>query len=324
VAALLCAFYPKFPTHSCDNRYHLQAFRHLYVLAVEPRVLVPRSSDSGEIMRCEVEVQWADQPQCANQPQFSGLRLETRGPVLLPALSLLSSVSVSDSSYWSTVFRRSDSRGWQAFTDLLHSGGDLTVKKKPGARLSPSLQWSLGSDQLRQLQLSSEQSQTFLSLYLADCPKHWEASLQCLLSACLATSTPGLLSVWTSLLSPQATLHTSHSSLLAADILSIINIARHFKGPGSLSSHQTELALSLCQSLSQSRGELSSLLREYLAGQAPLHLQSTSTRQLLASSLTLNSLPSTRQDLSVRHNPLRLSGLLRNSLTPASLFRIIQ
>ncbi len=37
VAAMLAAFYPKFPTHSSDNRYHLQAFRHLYVLAAEPR-----------------------------------------------------------------------------------------------------------------------------------------------------------------------------------------------------------------------------------------------------------------------------------------------
>ncbi len=37
VAAMLCAFYPKFPTHSNDNRYHLQALRHLYVLAAEPR-----------------------------------------------------------------------------------------------------------------------------------------------------------------------------------------------------------------------------------------------------------------------------------------------
>ncbi|KAF2987790.1 hypothetical protein EK904_015203 [Melospiza melodia maxima] len=41
IAALLCALYPHFPVHSTDNRYHLQALRHLYVLAAEPRLLTP-------------------------------------------------------------------------------------------------------------------------------------------------------------------------------------------------------------------------------------------------------------------------------------------
>ena len=33
VAALLIALFPRFPATSADNRCHLQAFRHLYVLA---------------------------------------------------------------------------------------------------------------------------------------------------------------------------------------------------------------------------------------------------------------------------------------------------
>lgn len=49
IAALVCALFPKFPTHSNDNRYHLQAFRHLYVLAVEPRIFLPRDIDSGKL-----------------------------------------------------------------------------------------------------------------------------------------------------------------------------------------------------------------------------------------------------------------------------------
>ena len=35
VAALLASIFPRFPLGSSDNRYHLQAFRHLYVLAAE-------------------------------------------------------------------------------------------------------------------------------------------------------------------------------------------------------------------------------------------------------------------------------------------------
>ena len=221
VAVLLCAFYPKFPTHSCDNRYHLQAFRHLYVLAVEPRVVVPRSSDSGEIISCKVELQYAD------QPQYSAIRLDVKGPLLLPSLSLLTSVSVSDSSYWRTEFRKSDLKGWETLTSLLQTGGNLTVKRKPGAKLSPSLQWSLGQDQVNQLAVSTAQTNTFLSTYLTDCPAHWVSTLQCILSVSLASSTPSLLSVWTSLLAPQANPLSSH---LAAEILNIITIARNYKG----------------------------------------------------------------------------------------------
>jgi anaphase-promoting complex subunit 1 len=39
IAALLCATYPIFPSSPSDNRYHLQALRHFYVLAIETRLL---------------------------------------------------------------------------------------------------------------------------------------------------------------------------------------------------------------------------------------------------------------------------------------------
>ena len=54
VAALVCTLYPKFPNSSTDNRYHLQALRHLYVLAAEPRVLVTRDVRTGQA--CSVSV----------------------------------------------------------------------------------------------------------------------------------------------------------------------------------------------------------------------------------------------------------------------------
>ena len=37
-------------------RYHLQAFRHLYVLAAEPRVLVPREVDTKKACYVPLEV----------------------------------------------------------------------------------------------------------------------------------------------------------------------------------------------------------------------------------------------------------------------------
>ncbi len=39
IASLICSLYPQFPNASNDNRYHLQAFRHLYVLAAEERCI---------------------------------------------------------------------------------------------------------------------------------------------------------------------------------------------------------------------------------------------------------------------------------------------
>ena len=93
--------------------------------------------------------------------------------------------------------------------------------------INSKLQHPLGQDQGNQLAVSTAQTNTFLSTYLTDCPAHWVSTLQCILSVSLASSTPSLLSVWTSLLAPQANPLSSH---LAADILNIITIARNYTG----------------------------------------------------------------------------------------------
>ncbi|KXX73439.1 Negative regulator of mitosis [Madurella mycetomatis] len=48
VAALLLSFYPLFPANVQDNRSHLQAFRHFWVLATEPRCLVAKDLVTGQ------------------------------------------------------------------------------------------------------------------------------------------------------------------------------------------------------------------------------------------------------------------------------------
>jgi hypothetical protein len=37
-------------------RYHLQAFRHLYVLAAEKRIVIPRDVDSNQACYVEIEI----------------------------------------------------------------------------------------------------------------------------------------------------------------------------------------------------------------------------------------------------------------------------
>ncbi|CAI4215559.1 unnamed protein product [Parascedosporium putredinis] len=48
VASLLVAFYPVFPTTVMDNRSHLQAFRHFWVLATDQRCLVAKDISTGQ------------------------------------------------------------------------------------------------------------------------------------------------------------------------------------------------------------------------------------------------------------------------------------
>jgi anaphase-promoting complex subunit 1 len=55
IAALVAALYPRYPLNTTDNRYHLQAFRHLYVLAVQPRCVEAIDVDTG--MSCYVPLE---------------------------------------------------------------------------------------------------------------------------------------------------------------------------------------------------------------------------------------------------------------------------
>lgn len=59
IASLLCAVYPVFPTSIIDNRYHMQALRHLYVLAVERRCLVVQDSESKLPSLCPIELTYS-------------------------------------------------------------------------------------------------------------------------------------------------------------------------------------------------------------------------------------------------------------------------
>ncbi|KAK3489871.1 hypothetical protein B0T13DRAFT_80357 [Neurospora crassa] len=54
VASLIVAFYPIFPATVQDNRAHLQAFRHFWVLATDPRCLVARDGATGQSLNVPV------------------------------------------------------------------------------------------------------------------------------------------------------------------------------------------------------------------------------------------------------------------------------
>ncbi|KAI9374651.1 negative regulator of mitosis [Aspergillus egyptiacus] len=89
VASLICSLYPIFPTTVLDNNCHLQAFRHLWVLAAEPRCLVPRDLGSRRPVSIPIIL-----------TSSNGDRSILTAPCLLPDLSLVTKVEVHSPDYW--------------------------------------------------------------------------------------------------------------------------------------------------------------------------------------------------------------------------------
>ncbi|EEA19657.1 Anaphase-promoting complex subunit 1 [Talaromyces marneffei ATCC 18224] len=92
IASMLCAFYPLFPTSVLDNKCHLQAFRHLWVLAAEPRCLIARDVDTRRPITIPVSLHMKD-----------GTTRETTAPCLLPNLEEIASVKAHGRDHWPLV-----------------------------------------------------------------------------------------------------------------------------------------------------------------------------------------------------------------------------
>lgn len=86
VALMLCAFYPHFPVDSNDNRFHLQAFRHLYVLASEPRLLLSKDVDTNEFCYVPIEVTLKE------NEHHDSYKYKQMAPCLLPELNRIQKV----------------------------------------------------------------------------------------------------------------------------------------------------------------------------------------------------------------------------------------
>ncbi|KAF1938060.1 hypothetical protein EJ02DRAFT_475066 [Clathrospora elynae] len=98
IAALICAFYPLFPADVQDSKAHLQAFRHFWVLAAEPRCLVVRDVDTGRAIPMPITVFF--------KPSNNHHGQETRtlrAPCLLPELHEISKLETTDQTYWPTT-----------------------------------------------------------------------------------------------------------------------------------------------------------------------------------------------------------------------------
>ncbi|GAB0094323.1 Anaphase-promoting complex subunit 1 [Sergentomyia squamirostris] len=168
IAALVCSLFPKFPTHSNDNRYHLQAFRHLYVLAIEARLLLPRDVDTGKLSLCNLA--------CVKLGSSELIQLPL-APCILPELKTLQAVIVNDLYYWPVRFARDSN--WHQLEKILEKCGCVDIKKRAGClslledpnRLKSLLAKSLTSEQfstwrIKPKNLLSFSSDTFVEIFV--------------------------------------------------------------------------------------------------------------------------------------------------------------
>ncbi|KAG0315015.1 Anaphase-promoting complex subunit 1 [Linnemannia gamsii] len=170
VAALLCSLYPRLPIDPMDNRGHLQAFRHLWVLAVEPRCLVTREASTGAYCPVPVTVHLKPtlhQPQASTghghhamllsnesyiplsqESEYTGLNpnvtqdtaktpysasvLSMMTPCLLPELSTISKIEIKGARYWPiTLDFNNDKEDYAQMWRILKSGS-ISVMRRIG------------------------------------------------------------------------------------------------------------------------------------------------------------------------------------------------
>ncbi|CAN0909752.1 Anaphase-promoting complex subunit 1 [Linum grandiflorum] len=130
IAALLISLYPRLPTGPNDNRCHLQALRHLYVLATEARWVQTVDVDSGLPVYVPIEVSIKE------TENYSETTYSEVTPCILPERSILKKVCICGPRYWSQKIELvPEDKPWWSFGDKNDpfNSGTLYVKRKVGA-----------------------------------------------------------------------------------------------------------------------------------------------------------------------------------------------
>eukprot|EP00268_Persea_americana_P044215 TRINITY_DN4466_c0_g1_i1.p1 TRINITY_DN4466_c0_g1~~TRINITY_DN4466_c0_g1_i1.p1 ORF type:complete len:1760 (-),score=299.95 TRINITY_DN4466_c0_g1_i1:451-5376(-) len=130
VAALLIALYPRLPTGPNDNRCHLQAFRHLYVLATEARWVQTVDVDTNLPIYVPLEITIAETEHHA-ETSFCEVT-----PCILPERAVLKTVQVCGPRYWPQCIELvPEEKPWWRPEDKNDpfNGGLLYVKRKVGS-----------------------------------------------------------------------------------------------------------------------------------------------------------------------------------------------
>ena len=129
---LITAFYPHFPILSSDNQYHLQALRHLYVLAVHERILEAVDVDSHEKVCIPIELSLAN----SNEP------VQASTPFLVANDSEFVELRSKSDRYYPIVVNATDwnTRGNLTTLFVKRKAGNLSYLQDPNGLRSLSMQ----------------------------------------------------------------------------------------------------------------------------------------------------------------------------------------
>ncbi|CAI5720456.1 unnamed protein product [Hyaloperonospora brassicae] len=97
IAALVISLYPIPPMNTADNKYHLQAFRHLYVRAVDTSRFI-ETLDVNTKTTSAVQVRVELLPNSVDKSQ--SLYRELRSPCLLPDITAMKRLVISDPEFY--------------------------------------------------------------------------------------------------------------------------------------------------------------------------------------------------------------------------------
>ncbi|KAF8860636.1 hypothetical protein BDZ45DRAFT_800579 [Acephala macrosclerotiorum] len=117
IAALLVAFYPIFPSSVQDNKSHLQAFRHFWVMAAENRCLIARDIDTNQPVPIPIIV-----------TMRNGTQTQRHTPCLLPELDQIKTVRTDSPEYWNIVL---DLEKNQTHIASFRSTQTIYVRRRP-------------------------------------------------------------------------------------------------------------------------------------------------------------------------------------------------
>mmetsp|Transcript_13328 Transcript_13328/g.46314 ORF Transcript_13328/g.46314 Transcript_13328/m.46314 type:complete len:1280 (+) Transcript_13328:1580-5419(+) len=146
IAALVAAFFPRFPKAADDNQYHLQALRHLWVLAVSWRGLEAVDVDSNAVVPVPLEIEL--RPGADSAPGPGPHVIRAIAPCLLPPLEDVVRVSVASERYYDTTLRWSNSahrralRGLRFYVKrraghLSYAGDPCALRERLAAQAAP-------------------------------------------------------------------------------------------------------------------------------------------------------------------------------------------
>lgn len=152
--------YPHFPTTTNDNRYHLQAFRHLYVLAVSHRCLECVDVESNSL--CYVPLEITLKPNTL--PLHGTITFQCIAPCLVPCdLDQIKSITIVSPRYWNYTFS----------LEYLKNSAIFFVKKK-----TPFLDYSSDPNGQRSLLFRTFPKEFLLQSNFSSLPPSPESILQ--------------------------------------------------------------------------------------------------------------------------------------------------